>query len=331
MDRTIARKDWSSIYPDTFETHGSFTCSDHCPVILATVIQRDIHKAFPFRFQNFWYNYKQVDHIVQKSLGVPIKGTKMFQVSKKLKLVKYEVKDWAKKQFGNFQDKIFMNEQKIEYVERKLLENPNSFRLNSWMTRLIKQREKMLLFKQKYWGKLSRNEWLVKGDRNTNFFQRRANARRKRKLIMKIKDDSGIWIEDHKTIADRFITEFMQRFKSSHNGSRNLPEVGLTRLVSDTDNDELIKLPSFDEIKNAVFSIDSNKTPGSDGFGAGFFKRYWETLQNELVNGILEFLRMGKSSKKLIIPLSLLSLKRIDLRRLITSDQLAYAQQFIRL
>jgi len=223
----------------------------------------------------------------------------MFQVSKKLKLVKYEVKDWAKKQFGNFQDKIFMNEQKIEYVERKLLENPNSFRLNSWMTRLIKQREKMLLFKQKYWGKLSRNEWLVKGDRNTNFFQRRANARRKRKLIMKIKDDSGIWIEDHKTIADRFITEFMQRFKSAHNGSRNLPEVGLTRLVLDTDNDELIKLPSFAEIKNAVFSIDSNKTPGSDGFGAGFFKRYWETIQYELVNCILEFFKNGKILKEI--------------------------------
>jgi len=54
LDRTIARQDWSSIYPDAFETHDSFTCSDHCPIILATVIQRDIHKAIPFRFQNFW-------------------------------------------------------------------------------------------------------------------------------------------------------------------------------------------------------------------------------------------------------------------------------------
>ena len=31
-------------------------------------------------------------------------------------------------------------------------------------------------------------------------------------------------------------------------------------------------MPTFDETKQALFSIDSNKTPGPDGFGAGFLK-----------------------------------------------------------
>ena len=38
LNRSIARNDWMTRYPDTFEIHGSFTCSDHCPIILSTVI-----------------------------------------------------------------------------------------------------------------------------------------------------------------------------------------------------------------------------------------------------------------------------------------------------
>ena len=97
LDRTIAIKDWSNIYPDTFESHGSFTCSDHCPIILSTVMQRDSRKVIPFCFQNYWCNYQQVDNLIKKSWGVSIKGTKMFQFFKKFKLIKYEVKDWSKK------------------------------------------------------------------------------------------------------------------------------------------------------------------------------------------------------------------------------------------
>ena len=60
-----------------------------------------------------------------------------------------------------------------------------------------------------------------------------------------------------------------------HGITRVLPDLGLQTRVSDLDKKELIKLPSLEEVKNALFSIDSNKTPGSDGFGAGFFKTYW--------------------------------------------------------
>jgi len=30
---------------------------------------------------------------------------------------------------------------------------------------------------------------------------------REEKLVMKIKDDCGVWIDDHKLIADKFITD----------------------------------------------------------------------------------------------------------------------------
>ena len=65
------------------------------------------------------------------------------------------------------------------------------------MQRLLKQREKMMLFNQKYWEKSAR----LNGDRNSKFFQNKAIFRRKRKLVMKLQDDCGIRIDDHKMIA----------------------------------------------------------------------------------------------------------------------------------
>jgi len=124
----------------------------------------------------------------------------MFCSVKKLKAVKNELKSWAKSTFRHVQEKLQQNLDKINYVEAKLINNPASYRLNNWFNRLVKQREKLLLFNQKYWGRLARKEWLVNGDRNSNYFQRRANSRRKNLLITKIKNDVGNWIEDQPTL-----------------------------------------------------------------------------------------------------------------------------------
>jgi len=132
----------------------------------------------------------------------------------------------------------------------------------------------MMLFNHKYWGKLARKERLVNGDRNSKLFQNKVNARRKRKLIMKLQDDCGIWIDDHKMIAEKFISDYKQWLKSTHYNARVLPNLGLSKIISDLDNNKLIKLQNLEGVKTVLFSIYSNKTPRPDGFGAGFFKNY---------------------------------------------------------
>ena len=129
-------------------------------------------------------------------------------------------------------ENLAKNAQKIEDVENKLLNDPNSFRLNSWMSRLIKQREKLLIFNQKYWGKLARKEWLIDGNRNSKFFPLRANARRRKKLILKLKDKCGVWLDDQKMIADKFIYDYDQRFASACCRSHILLDLGLPKLIN---------------------------------------------------------------------------------------------------
>jgi len=92
LDRGIAHEDRITVYPNLRTTYGSFTFSDHCPIIITTEPTHRLNVALPFRFQNFWIKYQQLDSIVTKTWKISIKGTKMFQFSRKLKALKNNIK-----------------------------------------------------------------------------------------------------------------------------------------------------------------------------------------------------------------------------------------------
>ena len=107
-------------------------------------------------FLGFWCKYNQFDNIIKRNWITNIRGANMFKFVKKLKTIKYEIKDWSKKHFGNLHDKITKNGKKIEYVEERFLLDSNNYRFNSWVNPLLKQRGKLMLFNQKYCSKHSR-------------------------------------------------------------------------------------------------------------------------------------------------------------------------------
>jgi len=99
----------------------------------------------------------------------------------------------------------------------------------------------MHLFNQKYWGKLSRKEWLVNGDRNSRYFHQSMRARKTRSSIVRIKDLSGVWVDSPTQIQKLFVHDFTTRFKSSHQNSINI-DSDLPMVASEEDNFNLIKL-----------------------------------------------------------------------------------------
>ena len=68
-----------------------------------------------------------------------------------------------------------------------------------------------------------------------------------------------------------------------------MPTLGLPNLFWNLDSSNLIRVPNLEEVKNVIFTIESNKTPGPDGPAAWFFKNYWYIVKKELFNCILDF------------------------------------------
>ena len=83
-----------------------------------------------------------------------------------------------------------------------------------------------------------------------------------------------MWINNPQTIADKFVHDYPNRFLSNGQWGTVMPGPQLCTGISNSDNLSLIKIPEMMEVKSALFSIESSKTPRPDGFGAGFFKQY---------------------------------------------------------
>jgi len=266
-------------------------------------IQR--RKSFPFRFQNAWCQYSQVNTIVEKQWSTHIQGTRMFKLTHKLTNTKHQLKKWMHNYLGNVQQNLQSNLQKIGLVEEKLLHQPDSLRLNSWLNYLLKQREKLLLFNQKYWGNLRRKEWLTCGDRNSKFFQQRAINKHKQKLVHKLKNDCGSWMDQQSEIAGKFIFDYNQRFKAAHNATRVLTGINMPIDISQADNLMLVKIPNISEIKDALFSKTQTKHQDRMGLAQDSSNIIRSKSKAIFANVFLNFLEMEKYLNRSTIHLSL--------------------------
>ena len=133
LDKAIGCNDWVNMHPEAFVMHGSFSCSDHCPIILSDSTPRQQRKKTSFRFQNYWCLFRQLDPIIEKQWKIQPQETKMFILSEKMKYTKQHLKEWSCNLLRNNHQRLSLNAQKLQIVEEKLMNQPNSHRLNSWM------------------------------------------------------------------------------------------------------------------------------------------------------------------------------------------------------
>lgn len=52
----------------------------------------------------------------------------------------------------------------------------------------------------------------------------------------------------------------------------------------------IINLPCLEEVKNVIFSLNTNGAPRSNGLEADFFQHYQEIIGNDVFKDVLQFL-----------------------------------------
>jgi hypothetical protein len=69
-----------------------------------------------------------------------------------------------------------------------------------------------------YWLQRGRANWLMHGDRNTSYFHNAATARKKRNLIRRLLDDTGVWKEGTQ-LNNHVVDYFTNLFTSEDTGN----------------------------------------------------------------------------------------------------------------
>nr|GEX73429.1 hypothetical protein [Tanacetum cinerariifolium] len=78
----------------------------------------------------------------------------------------------------------------------------------------------------------------------------------------------------------------------------NVTDLFVTSLDVNNAND-MIRMVSVTEIKNAMFSMGNEKSPGPDGFTAAFFKEAWDIVGKDVILVVRKFFINGKLLKEL--------------------------------
>nr|GEY36281.1 RNA-directed DNA polymerase, eukaryota, reverse transcriptase zinc-binding domain protein [Tanacetum cinerariifolium] len=131
---------------------------------------------------------------------------------------------------------------------------------------------------EKLLAQKARIDWINDGDKNNAFFHKVIKGRRSRNMVHSIYDENGINFKGE-NVPKQFVKDFQQFLgKADAVSDLNVSNGLFYNSLSNEEASNMIKEVSDKEIKEALFDIGDNKSPGPDGYSSVFFKNAWDII-----------------------------------------------------
>ena len=151
---------------------------------------------------------------------------------------------------------------------------------------------RLLLQDDAYWRQRAKTHWYKDGDRNTKFFHASASARKKVNRIISLVDDNGMLATDTDSLRHVAKDYFVNLFQKKNSVMNPVLDV-IQHSVTHEDNDFLTANFSKEEFRVAIFSMNSDKCPGPDGYNPGFYQHFWNVCSDDIFKDCCEWLNTG--------------------------------------
>nr|GEX05151.1 RNA-directed DNA polymerase, eukaryota [Tanacetum cinerariifolium] len=130
-------------------------------------------------------------------------------------------------------------------------------------------------------------KWAVEGDENSKHYHGVINKKRNNLDIRGVLVD-GNWVESPQLVKNEFYAHFKQRFEkpnlSGIQFDREFPNKICSKQAVDLEREV-----SKEEVKRAVWDCGIDKAPGPDGFTFGFYRRFWNLIECDVVKAVKWF------------------------------------------
>ncbi|VFQ83797.1 unnamed protein product [Cuscuta campestris] len=236
--------------------------SDHSPILLK-LLSLIFNGPSPFKFLNCWSSHHTFHPLILQNWG-PYEGGGMRGLSQKLNNIRSILQHWNKSTFGNiFKDREhhenLLAEAEIAFTSDPSEENDN----------LLQQARcelnKLVAREYSYWKQKANLKWVKEGDLNTKFFHAFVRHRRMQQSIGSIKGKDNSWLTTWQDISDEALHFFNSLFteEPSHPHAEFISNI--PSLLTPADNNLLTSLlPSLEEVKEAVWDLNPDSSPGPD-------------------------------------------------------------------
>ncbi|XP_074298602.1 uncharacterized protein LOC141629514 [Silene latifolia] len=204
--------------------------------------------------------------------------------------VKYSLKHLHPSHFSKISDRVKAAKLKLKKSPANLLNDPFSANLIQEKQQAIKEFSRLKTIELSILQQRAKITHLQNTDSSSKYFFAKIAERRHLQFIGLIKDKHGVLHSGQDGVTNAFQDYYSYLLGSQQTISAL--DVDLLRrdgCLLPADHHNLTKNITLLEIKEAVFSIDSNSSPGIDGFSSGFFKSAWSIIEKDFCAAVLSF------------------------------------------
>ncbi|GKB09556.1 zinc knuckle CX2CX4HX4C containing protein [Tanacetum coccineum] len=144
-----------------------------------------------------------------------------------------------------------------------------------------------ILTEERFLKQKAKIQWLKEGDSNSSYFHKVVKSRVSRNRIDVVTSSDGTVFEND-LVHDAFVKHYELFLGQVGETSEFCTDNLFKTCLNDQEALEMVRDVTDKEIKDALFSIGDDKSPGPDGFSAAFFKEAWIVIGQDIYNAVRE-------------------------------------------
>lgn len=278
IDRVLASCDILDHWPPMTISTVDMTLSNHFPILYQSHTTSTSGPK-PFRSLNFWWEHADFLPLARSSWVQICTDDGNKDINFKLKKLRMAIRSWHSSHFGKLEQKIKELESQILNLTSSSVARPIPLDLTSALTLA---RSSLLQHSQELEILRHQQSRVSLGDGNTSFFHRTASANYRNNRISQL-DINGNLMFHGPSITSAIRSFYDNLFAAPPSVPFSLRRFHFNT-VSNSQNLNLIAPFSVEEVWASICAYGENKAPGPDGFNFFFFKRFWETMKDEVMS-----------------------------------------------
>ncbi|XP_074291012.1 uncharacterized protein LOC141617752 [Silene latifolia] len=301
LDRAYANTEWLDLFPAASLMHLPILVSDHAPIILKFFPSSKTSRR-PYRLDNWCFNSPEIAHIVDCAWRLPVTGSPMYILSRRLASVRFSIMQWV----IHHRLSHGINWSEIHHTTHCSGTAILNVHSATAFQHVRSAQLHLLKTQHAYWLQRAKLKNEVLDGLPSRFLYSRVKHRASHQRILALLSGSGEWLFTPAQISLEVNSFFQSLLCATPSQDLGSPRGFIAPLLDSLDlpvlsseHCSLLSAPFTElDITHALNGMDGSKSPGPDDITPKFFQMFWPQIGQLVTLALLRFLNSGVMLKE---------------------------------